>query len=215
MRRAIELLCFSLVMALGCDDRRETDAGPDDAGAGTDAGADAGVAIDAGEDAGPPEVGPAHCLGIDLLIAAVDPNTSITLFNPTSDTIAIDDFNYVLCRKPDYPPVADLEAGVVIAPGESHTFPWPPTLDDDDDTAGEIALYNFPSFTNSTAQIDYVCWGGGIADGRRNVAESDGEWSGGCAPAITGEALRRVPDTDGRSAASYDATGTAAALACP
>ena len=54
--------------------------------------------------------------------------------------------------------------------------------------------------------------GGGDSACRPTV---DGDWAGACAGAITGDSLRRIPESDGHGAASYDPTGAAAALSCP
>ncbi|MCA9605517.1 MAG: hypothetical protein KC619_07970 [Myxococcales bacterium] len=232
LRYGMVLIC---VLALaGCDDNGGTDAGgggsdaggggadsgmtDTDSGAmGTDAGGTDAGAVDAGDvDAGDVDAGGGgggHCAGADLIIEEVDPGTGITIFNPT--TAAIDtSTGYTLCQRPSYPTLATIEAGVMIPAGGRHTFAWPGTFADTD-AGGEIALYSSPSFIDAAALIDFVCWGTGHTPSRLTTAEEDGDWAGACAGAITGDSLRRIPESDGHGAASYDPTGAAAALTCP
>jgi hypothetical protein len=191
------------------------DAGPtgEDAGADEDAGAadeDAGPDVDGG-----PTVGGAHCDATDLIIEAVDPGAGITVFNPTDAAIAIDGSSYAFCSRPMYPTLASIESGVTIAAGASHTFDWPGTFADTDD-GGELALYRTAPFGTADNLIDFVCWGSGHGTpNRQGLAESAGLWTDFCAGAIGGDALTRVPDTDGTDAASYDPTGATEPLACP
>lgn len=159
-------------------------------------------------------VGPAHC-GDSLLIAEYDPMTSITIFNPTAEAVDVGETGWVLCQRANYFLLNSIEEGAVIPAGGSHTFDLPAGFQDQDDDGGEVVLYEVSAFASTDAIRDYVCWGTGRAESRRSVAEGAEIWSGDCAPAITGEALRRVPDTDGTGADSYDATGTAEALSCP
>ncbi len=210
-----------LVIGLGgCDSDPGADAGggASDAGprtvdaGGTDAGP---IAVDSGTDAGPADAGPmetGHCAAVDLILEAVDPGTSITVFNPTA--APIDTTNYVFCQQPIYPSLGSIEAGVTIAPGANHMFAWPSGFSSTD-AGGEIAFYRMAGFSNPDNQIDFVCWGVGASPSRKNVAEMDGDWSGDCAGAVTGGSIRRVPESDGRGAASYDPSGAAAALSCP
>lgn len=213
----VVMLC-ALVLG-GCDDETDPDAGTRDAGTMTDAGPlDAGT-MDAGPaDSGPADSGPMVdagpilvCNAADLIIAAVDPGTSITVFNPTDAAIDTST-GYEFCSQPRYEGLGDIEAGVTIAPGTSHVFAWPSRFDDTA-AGGEMALYTRSSFGSSEAQIDFVCWGVETGLSRKNVAEEDGDWSGDCAAALTGP-ITRIPDTDGASAASYDPTGASAALSC-
>lgn len=227
---------LSAGVAAGCeDDGGESDAGSqeirDAGGRGDDAGSageDAGMVADAGgeEDAGPRPgdggaeedsgpTGPAHCEATDLILEVVDPDVGITVFNPTSSDITIDGSTYVLCQRPQYRTLAALESGVTVSAGGRHTFDWPATFPDDD-AGGELALYRDSAYESGSSLLDFVCWGTGHNTvSRQNVAEGSGQWSGGCAGAITGASLRRIPGTDGTDAASYDPTGTADALSCP
>ncbi|MFK7989914.1 MAG: hypothetical protein AB8I08_28095 [Sandaracinaceae bacterium] len=187
-----------------------------DAGAVIDSGSepmDSGP-IDSGVvDSGPMiDAGPlGHCDAEDLILAAVDPGTSITVFNPTAAAIDTSE-DYEFCAQPRYETLGDIESGVSIAPGESHVFAWPSGFDDTA-AGGEIALYARRPFGSSEAQIDFVCWGEAGSLSRKDVAEDDGDWSGDCAAALTG-AITRIPETDGTSAQSYDPTGASAALSC-
>lgn len=218
------------LVAGGCDDGDdEMDAGHDtvDAGGGDeDAGSETmdagGGDEDAGggdEDAGGGDedagaTGGGHCDATDLIIEAVDPGNTITIFNPTDAAIAIDGSSYAFCERPMYPTLASLESGVTIAAGSSHDFPWPVTFASGD-AGGELALYATGGFGSAGNMLDFVCWGTGrVGASRQTLAESGGLWSGDCAGAITGDALTRIPDTDGTGGASYDPTGASAALTC-
>ena len=206
-------LPVAFLLALACDPPpASVDAGPPQ-----DAGP---VVVDAGpqgEDAGPVdagESGPAHCLAPDLILEAIEIGVSITLFNPTSEAVVMDERNFFLCRRPAYPELSVLEPGVVIEPGGRHVYAWPSnSMFAVDASAGEIGLYRSPSFENGGALLDFVCWGAGIDPGRKGVAESAGDWSGDCAPALAGTVIRRLADTDGLGAASYGEAG--AELSCP
>jgi len=227
------VLALAVGLAVGCDDgEAETDSGvvadtgvdPGDSGTGDD---DSGVDTDSGVDPGDSGVDPgdsgvadsgmgggaAHCEATDLILEEIDPGTSITIFNPTGSAIDTSS-GYVLCQRPSYPALASLEAGVTIAAGDRHTFPWPSAFGDTD-AGGEVALYSSGAFGSAAAQIDFVCWGSGHSPSRKSVAEMDGDWSGDCAGAITGDSLRRIADTAGAGAADYDPTGATAALTCP
>lgn len=215
-RRAegVALLLASLLNA--CDGASPLDASVGSGDAGVDAGSDAGPTdagmADAGVlDAGPPPA--LHCAGGDLLIEELDPGVTVTLFNPTDAPVETDS-GYSLCQQPLYVSVASLEAGVTIAPGGRHVFPWPSSFRPSD-AGGEVALYSSGAFASPDAQIDFVCWGSGHSPSRKSVAEMDGDWSGDCAGAITGDSLRRIADTAGAGAADYDPTGATAALTCP
>jgi hypothetical protein len=215
---------LATLVALGCDGGTTppTDAG----GVGTDAGR-----VDAGTDSGtppidsgpPPDGGPPpddgggsadECGAGPLVLEAIDPGTSITVFNPTAAAVSIDGSGYVLCQRPAYPTLETLQPGVTIPAGGRHVFPWPATFGSTD-AGGEVALYTSGAFADPDALVDFVCWGTGHLQTRRDVAVAGDDWSGGCAGAITGDALRRVPGTTGADAASYDPTGAAAELACP
>ncbi len=200
----------------GTDLGGDTDAGSDvDAGGDVDAGADvdAGSDVDAGADVdagGDVDAGPAaalHCTGSTVFIAEIDPGATITLFNPTGADISL--AGYQLCAMPAYVSIT----GTVPARG-SLSIPWPGSFSDTN-AGGEIALYTSGSFGSATAQIDFVCWGTGHTPSRKSVAETDGDWSGACAGAITGTKLSRLPNTDGGGAASYSGAGDVPALTCP
>lgn len=237
-RHLVWLAALSLVAFVGCGDDDGgggTDAGgmADAGGGGTDAGPgedaggggmDAGPAEDAGgggTDAGPAEDagggGAAHCAGDDIFIAAVDPDTGITVFNPTDTDFEVTAHaTYTFCSRPSYPTLASLGATATIPANGSHTFDWPVAFSDTD-AGGELALYTDASFTSASSMLDFVCWGTGHGAGssRKSVAEGGGLWSGDCVGAITGGSLKRIADTDGTSAASYDPTGATADLTCP
>jgi hypothetical protein len=121
---------------------------------------------------------------------------------------------YNFCSQPQYPPLETIDASATIPAGGRHTFDWPSAFADTD-AGGEIGLYSDFMFLNPASLIDFVCWGTGHSPSRKPVAETDGDWAGDCAGAITGESLRRIADTDGKGASSYDPTGAAAPLGCP
>lgn len=217
------------VLALGCDggtpaaDGGRSDGGRTDSGTPVDSGrpVDSGTPTDSGTpvDGGTPTDGgggggDAHCEATHLILEAVDPGNTITIFNPTSSAVNVDTAGYVLCQRPQYPTLASLQGGVTIPAGGRHAFPWPLTFADTD-AGGEIALYTSTAFVDPTALVDFVCWGTGHIPSRRDVAMSGGDWSGSCAPVITGPALRRIAGTTGTGAASYDPSGTTAPLSCP
>ena len=198
----------------------------DDGTTSTDAGSlpESGVMPDSGTpgiDSGVPGTdsgsGPAgmHCEGDDVLIAEVVPGTSVTVFNPTAAeiTVSADLSMYQFCSQPAYTP---LDSTATIPAGGSHTFELPAFFDDTD-ADGELAIYSNGGFTNPDSIVDFVCWGPARTEalGRKDEAEAGGHWSGDCVGAITGGSLRRIPDTDGTSASSYDPTGAALALGCP
>ncbi len=226
LARALAAFALLAALALGCDggeaiDAGAGDAGSRDAGATSDAGHDAGhdaaidAAIDAAVEADAGAPGPLHCGGDALVIAAVDPGQTVTIFNPTAGAIDLTGSEWVICDRPSYLPLDTIEPGVTIEAGASHAFAYPSSFVGTD-AGGELALYRRSAFANPDALVDYVCWGTGSAsESRRSVAEMGGDWSGACAGAITGEALTRRPDTDGRDASAYDPTGSSAALACP
>jgi len=213
------LLIASSLVACGDDDEApatdsgvRVDANREDLGAADLGNVDlgsvdlGGAVVDAGNtDAGPP--GALHCGGSALIIAAVDPGSWITLFNPTAAPIALT--GYQLCQQPSYVAIT----GSVPANG-SLDVPWPATFADTN-AGGEVALYSSGSFASAAAQVDFVCWGTGHSPSRKSVAEMDGDWTGPCAGAITGTSIDRVPGSDGSGAASYDPAGAAVDLACP
>lgn len=207
------VVLFSI--AVGCgDDDGGADAGAD---AGTDAPVDVPVVdapvVDAPVDA-PVDSGPAHC-GDTLVIAEYEPMVSFTLYNPTSEAIDLTGTPWSVCQRPNYFQLDILEPGVTIPANGSHTFAMPAGFFDQDGDAGELGLYEVGAFANPDTIRDWVCWGTGRPESRRSVAEGAGIWSGDCAPAITGDSLRRIPDTSGTGADSYDPSGTAEALSCP
>ena len=221
-------MCALLAIAsAGCDDGEDTDAGPaatdsgpgdvdsgpgqEDAGAGdTDAGPGDSDSGPGAADGGP--AGAAHCGEGNLIIQAVEPGTSITLFNPTVAPIAIESA-WRLCGQRRYSPVDSLTTDTSVPAGGTVTLSWPGSLDSTP-AAGELALYSSTSYGAPAAVLDYICWGTPMND-RKVTAETGGEWSGDCAASITGGALTREPNSDGTSAASYDPAGGSAALACP
>ena len=200
-------------LAVGCGDDEPmmdagVDAGPMDAS--PDARMDDAMMADVGAD-----VGELHCASESLLIAAVDPMNTVTIFNPGPDAVELMGTGWVLCQRPNYIQLEMIEPGVTIEAGAVHEYPMPPAFFDQGDDGGELALYRVASFTNPDTIRDYVCWGSGRTSSRLMTAEEAGIWSGECAPAITGESLRRISGTSGTDAASYDETGTTAELSCP
>ena len=231
MRTHVTYLAALLVLGVGCgdDDGVATDAGgradtsvtPTDSGArdtgtGTDAGrTDAGSVDSGGVDSGGGGGG-MHCDGDEILIAAVDPGSSVTVFNPTSAALSVtaDLTTYQLCSQPAYSLLSARDASATIPAGGSHTFSW---TWPDTNAGGEMAIYVDASFGSPTSMVDFVCWGTGHAavSSRKDEAETAGLWSGDCVGAVTGAELVRIPDTDGTGAASYDPTGAAGDLSCP
>lgn len=205
------LVCGLLIMAAcGADD------GAVDGG--TDAGEEDSALPDSTPSDVPPDVpvdaGPTHC-GDQLIISDINPMESVTIYNPTAEDIELSGTGWVLCQRPNYFLLNVIESGVTIGANASHTFDLPAGFFDQDDDAGEIALYEAGAFGNPDAMSDFICWGTGRADSRLSVAEEAGLWSGECAPAITGDSLKRIAMTSGADAASYDATGATADLSCP
>ncbi len=228
------ILGLAAALCFGCDDGGDTDAGPggsdagpggNDAGpGGNDAGPGDNDAGPGGTDAGPgtgdagPEVdggpggGGMHCGGNGVIIQEINVGTSITLFNPTGSPVAASDV--ILCMRPAYPTAAMLSPTADPIPaGGTSTLSWPSNFTDTD-AGGELAIYSSRSFMSPAAVVDFVCWGTGHPGGRQSTAEMGGNWSGACAPAISGS-LTREPDTAGNDAASYSSTGGSAALTCP
>jgi len=211
----------------------DADAGPsaEDAGATVDgATADAAVGGDAGADgdaavipdAGTPADAGGACAATDLLLAAIDPGTasgpgagSIVIYNASGGVVHVDSTDYLLHEDPDSVFLRDLEAGVTILAGEVHRFPYPAAFSDGN-ASGELALFREASSDAPSALIDFVCWGfgHGATFSVRPVAEADGDWSGPCAPSISGVEMRRIPETDGRHRSSYDPTGLAPLYSC-
>ncbi len=198
------LILFTLLAAMGCDSSVDDsmDASAPDAAVADAPTSDAPMAA-------------SHCGGDQLLIAAIEPMVSVTLFNPTDTDMDLSGTGWVLCQRPNYIQLEMIESGVTIEAGGSHTYAFPSAFTDQGVEDGELVLYRRSAFTNPDAQVDYVCWGSGRAENRRSVADEAGLWMGDCAPSITGTRLTRRPDTDGRSAASYDAAGASGPLSCP
>jgi hypothetical protein len=147
----------------------------------------------------------------DLIISEVSPGNHIGLFNPTDADIALAGSTYQLCQMPAY--VGITTAGTVPAKGHL-LVGWPASFDDSL-TGDEVALYANSNFTEGDSIVDFVCWGTGrITNTRKALAEGADHWGGDCVGAISaGQAVIRIPETNGTSAASYT-LGPAPALGC-
>jgi hypothetical protein len=194
-----------------------------DTGTVTDAVADTGTATDAaGEpDAEPEDAGLVECTDLaptggtdgDLIISEVSPGNHIGLFNPTDADIDLSTSTYQLCQFPAYAAISG--GGIVPAKGYL-VVSWPGTFGTSL-TGDEVILYaNANNFNEGANIVDFVCWGTGraAASSRKALAESADHWGGGCTSALSaGQAVIRLPETDGKDAASYT-VGPAPALEC-
>jgi hypothetical protein len=153
----------------------------------------------------------------DLIISEVSPGNHVGLFNPTDADIDLADGNYQLCQMPAYAALT----GTVPAKGYL-LVDWPAGFTEDATAiAGEeVALYadigDSTDFGEGENMRDFVCWGtGSVGGSRQTLAGEEDLWDGGCVTAIAaiGEAVIRLPETDGTSAASYE-TGDAPELEC-
>jgi hypothetical protein len=203
-----------------------------DTGTSTDAVADTGTAMDAADepdaapedageqhDAAPEDAGPVECTDLaptggtdgDLIISEVSPGNHIGLFNPTDADIDLSTSTYQLCQMPAYAGISG--AGTVPAKGYL-LVSWPGNFGTSL-TGDEVALYANATFTEGANIVDFVCWGTGrLTNTRKALAEGADHWGGGCVGALTlGQAVIRLPETDGKTAESYT-LGTAPALEC-
>jgi hypothetical protein len=176
---------------------------------------------DAGQDVHVPAVdGDVECVDLaptgnaanDLVISEVSPGNHIGLFNPTDADIELAGSTYQLCQMPAY--VGITTTGTVPAKGHL-LVSWPASFDDSL-TGDEVALYANAIFTDGANIVDFVCWGTGrtITESRKALAEGADHWGGDCVGAVgLGQAVIRIPETNGTSAASYT-LGPAPALEC-
>jgi hypothetical protein len=143
-----------------------------------------------------------------VIMSEINPGPSgyVEFFNPTGAAVSLT--GWFLCS----PFVYASLSGVTVPAGGYKTVGWPGTFGDDD-SGGEVMLYDSSSFANSNDIIDYVCWGASNAF-RLNQALSVGKWSGAHAPALVGGAIHRVTNTTGTDAASYDVTAAPSPRNC-
>lgn len=143
----------------------------------------------------------------DLIISAIDPGEWIEVFNPNDTPYDFDQSDGDLCEPFVYQRFDAASPGTVLAPGGYARLPWPGNFGASDEAGGEIMIYNFAGGHSQNDIADFVCWGSGNASTRKGEAEAVGKWIGDCAPAISaGQTIRRLVDTDGITAASYNSS---------
>jgi len=220
----VGVACLALaVLACGDDDSVDVDAGGLDAGgldAGTsedagidDAGADAGAAAD---DAGPVVCDPLSPMGAtDLVMSEIRPGEHVELHNPTEADIDLSEGDYWFCSPFIY---IDLErVGEVIPAGGYLTIDWPfpGSTSAENESDGELILYDTGDFDDDDSIIDFVCWGPNQSMTRRTQAELAGAYAGPCAEAIPeGGAIHLREGGDPTGASGYDVTSPPSPLTC-
>jgi len=148
-----------------------------------------------------------------LIMSEINPGDYIELFNTTASPIALSASPFWLCSPFDYAQLSAIAGAVTVPAGGYATVPWPGNFSDTD-AGGEIQLFKDANFGSGASILDFVCWGVNPHGSRKLQAEGAGKWSGACAPALTNGALHRKPNTNGTSAAHYDATLAASPMNC-
>ena len=131
----------------------------------------------------------------------------IELYNNTNAAIDLSATNFALKSNGSF---VFLDNGVVVVPAFSYrTIAWP-SFGQSTDSGGELALFQnatmIPDLSDGTKLIDYVCWGTPASGNNTAFAITAGKWSGACAGVLTHHDIRRLPNTEGLSAADYDPT---------
>ncbi len=149
----------------------------------------------------------------DLVVSELNPGDYIELHNTTALDIPLGTVTHQLCSPFSYTGLAALAANVTVPAGGFATVPWPAAFIDVD-AGGEVILYSSAAFGDSTAILDFMCWGDNPHQSRKSQAESNGKWTGACAAALANGAMHRITNTNGITAASYDTAGAADPTNC-
>ena len=122
---------------------------------------------------------------IAALSTAFAQGVRINEVNPSSGWIelhntgeeAVDVSTYQFCNRPAYAAIGDLEivsGETTIEPGGFLVVSWDAIAGD----TAELGLYTSASFSDATAMVDYLAWGG-TGGGREGVAVEAGLWQEG------------------------------------
>ncbi len=148
----------------------------------------------------------------DLVMSEISPGNYIELYNAGSTAVDLSTVSHQLCSPFAYAGLSNLAPEKTIQPGGFATVPWPPNFSDNA-AMGQVMLYVDSRFDNDSSIIDFVCWGS-HGPARQPQAEAVGEWSGGCAPALTNGSIHRNMASAGTTASDYDSTAAGSPVNC-